>query len=421
MKFSREKIRDIYLSDTRLDNLFISEYMPMASGDFLKVYIYAQMCAEHGLEISDELMASQLDIPVSRIGEAWRFWESAGAVKCRRAGNGGTSVELVNLREHFYHEPLTDDTPKEAEGFEEEPEDEKISAMYEEIEASLGRSLSSSELREIAGWLRDWGASAEIITSAVKYSLSRKKDSIKYIGKIVLSWTEKGLNTEEDVKEYIAYTDERHSRYRTVMNMLGLSRNPTEFETDIMDRWFDEYGLTMEKIREACARTTGISNPNFNYIDKVIKNWKEKSDEAGTDVNEHHSVSMSVLNRYYDYLREKAEKEAAERLEEVYAKIPEIKEIDGEMSSIGIRLSKALIQKESGEDGRALRERMETLRADRAYLLAENNFDIEYTEIRYACQKCSDTGINEMGGRCECMQKRIREAEIWQKENGIRY
>ena len=62
---------------------------------------------------------------------------------------------------------------------------------------------------------------------------------------------------------------------------------------------------------------------------------------------------------------------------------------------------------------------MDTLREDRAYLLAENDFDIDYTEIRYACPKCSDTGINEMGGRCQCMQRRIREVEVWQKENGL--
>ena len=116
-------------------------------------------------------------------------------------------------------------------------------------------------------------------------------------------------------------------------------------------------------------------------------------------MNEKTPVTMTVLNRYYDYLREKAEKEAEDRLREVYLKIPEIKKIDDEISSIGVRLSKALALRESKEDSKAMRAKMDTLREDRAYLLAENDFDIDYTEIRYACPKCSDTGINEMGGR----------------------
>ncbi len=422
MKFSKEKTRSIYLADTSLDNLFISEYMPMASGDFLKVYIYGQMCAEHELEISDRMMASQLGIPVEKVDEAWKFWESAGAVKRRAGADGETSVEYLNLKEQFYRDAMPGaegEYESTGEEFAGDGVDKAVSDMYENVESALGRSLSASELQEIAGWINDMGASPELILVAVRYSLGRKKDSIRYIGKVLQNWIRSGLVTEDDVNEYLSDTDRKHSRYKDVMNMLGLSRNPTRFEMDMMDRWFDEYGFSMEKIRQACAKTTGISNPNFNYIDKIVRAWKDEAAETGTDVNETVPVTMAVLNRYYDYLREKAEREANERLEEVYSKIPEIKKIDDEISSIGIRLSKALALRESREDSRALREKMDTLREDRAYILAENNYDIDYTEIRYACPKCSDTGINEMGGRCDCMQKRIREAEVWQKENGI--
>ena len=271
-------------------------------------------------------------------------------------------------------------------------EDKAVSEMYEKVESALGRSLSGQELQEIAGWISDTGASPAVILAAVRYSLERKKDSIRYIGKIVESWTKSGLVTEEDVNEYLSDNDRKHGRYRDVMNLLGLSRNPTRFETDMMDRWFDDYGFSMDKIREACAKTTGISNPNFNYIDKLVRAWKDEAAEAGTDVNEKTPVTMTVLK---------------------------IKKIDDEISSIGVRLSKALALRESKEDSKAMRAKMDTLREDRAYLLAENDFDIDYTEIRYACPKCSDTGINEMGGRCQCMQRRIREAEVWQKENGL--
>lgn len=419
MKFFKEKSRDIYLSDTRLENLFISEYMPMASGDYIKVYIYAMMCAEHGQEISDKLLASQLGISEADIDKAWDFWESVGAVKKHESIGRAREIEFLNLREQFYAAGAAPDRDESREN-KDEGAGSAIGEMYEKIESALGRSLSVTDLSEIASWINDVGASPAVIFAAVKYSMERKKDSLRYIGKVVKSWTGEGLITESDVADYLSDTDRRHSRYREVMKMLGLSRNPTAFEMEMMDRWFDDYGFSLEKIREACSKTTGISNPNFNYIDKIVKAWREEAENTGTDVNEHHTVSNAVLNRYYDYLREKAEKEAKARLEEIYRKIPEIKVIDEEISSIGISLSKALVQRQSSTDSRALRERMESLREDRAYILAENDFDINYTDIRYRCSKCSDTGINEMGGRCECMQQRIREAEIWQKENGIK-
>ena len=43
MTFRREKIKDYFLLDTSVENLFINEYMAAAPGDFVKVYLFAQM------------------------------------------------------------------------------------------------------------------------------------------------------------------------------------------------------------------------------------------------------------------------------------------------------------------------------------------------------------------------------------------
>ena len=43
MTFRREKIKDYFLLDTSVENLFINEYMAAAPGDFVKVYLF-EMC-----------------------------------------------------------------------------------------------------------------------------------------------------------------------------------------------------------------------------------------------------------------------------------------------------------------------------------------------------------------------------------------
>lgn len=66
MNFIKEKIKDFYLLDASVENIFINEYMPAAPGDYVKVFLYAGMYAEYGLEMSTEKMAET----------AWSFGEA---------------------------------------------------------------------------------------------------------------------------------------------------------------------------------------------------------------------------------------------------------------------------------------------------------------------------------------------------------
>ena len=75
MDFIKSKIKDFYLLDTKIENIFISEYLPAAPGDYVKVFIYGYMYAEHGLSQTTGEMSRQLGISESDIGKAWNYWE----------------------------------------------------------------------------------------------------------------------------------------------------------------------------------------------------------------------------------------------------------------------------------------------------------------------------------------------------------
>ena len=95
MNFIREKIKDFYLLDSRIENIFINEYMPTAPGDYVKVFIYGWMYAEHGLAMSNETIAKQWSLGWKKrmflkpgaIGKKWELLESI----IRTAGEKWTS------------------------------------------------------------------------------------------------------------------------------------------------------------------------------------------------------------------------------------------------------------------------------------------------------------------------------------------
>ena len=123
MNFTREKIKDFYLLDTKVENIFINEYMAAAPGDFVKVYLFALLYAEYEMPMTNEMMAKQLNLSEDKILKAWTYWEEMGAIKRNyvdKPGKFDFNIEFINLKELFYGKAAYRD---ESEAIEVEEED----------------------------------------------------------------------------------------------------------------------------------------------------------------------------------------------------------------------------------------------------------------------------------------------------------
>ena len=232
-----------------------------------------------------------------------------------------------------------------------------------------------------------------------------------------MQWTEQGFQTKEDVQKYLDEMDQRFGMQKRILQSLGMNRSATEAEKELMNRWFDEMHFSLERVLEACGRTVSISNPNLRYVNKILENWYQEARKEGRDVNKKITVTQTILNRYYEFLRKKEEKEAQERKELVYKKLPRIEQIDRMLAELGSNISRSLLSGGKRSDIEDIRRQMKELESERAVLLTENDFPIDYTDLKYSCEICRDTGITEDGRRCTCTGKRTEEAEIWQKSN----
>ena len=84
---------------------------------------------------------------------------------------------------------------------------------------------------------------------------------------------------------------------------------------------------------------------------------------------------------------------------------------------IGKSLTKGLLTGMKDSQKSQFRQQICALEEERAVLLTEHNYPMDYTDVKYACEKCSDTGFDENGARCSCVRQRTGEAEIWQKRD----
>jgi DnaD/phage-associated family protein len=386
------------------------------------------MYAELGLIMNNEDVAKHLSMQIEDVLKAWSYWEDFGVIRKHYEDTGNRlryEVEFLSLKAMIYGGRKGVKTAggqsadKLARGVKDLLANDALREVCREVESIVGAPLSPEDLQAVVSWSAELGATDPVILFAFRYAAERKNGAsaprrgTNYVGRIVRSWTEKGFRTVEEVREYLAENDNRHYRYRRVLKALGMTRNATEEEERIMNRWFDELGFDMETVLEACKRSSGITSPNINYINSILNDWSEKGRgartvHAGAKDAARGKKQMATVARAYEELRERAEREAEARRQEVYARVPDIRRVEEDIRRRSMDRTKALLSGAGNARGNAealLREVRE-LQSERAVLMTENGFRLDYMDIKYSCTECKDTGTRDDGTRCACFAER---------------
>lgn len=445
MNFKRRKLKNGYLGDTQVENIFLAEYMPDAEGLFVKVYLLALMYAgEEG--ISNRDIAAHLNVNEEEVLRAWSYWESCGIIKKkynRVDDKLDYAVEFLNLKEQIFGLKGVSESFTAAGGqsegtvyggssaaangsnsseisagtdFSISMNDTVLKDTFSEIEEITKRTLEGREAENVVFWICSEGLTPEYVTYVYRYCVDRcGKDSFNYVSKVLDEWQRKGIKTCAQAEQFLDETDIRRSKYRRVMQALGFNRNATEKEKSLMDSWFDEMGFEIDRVLDACARTSGISNPNMNYINKILVNWYNESrgiggKASGGSTGHASKTGSSIaaeMKKLYAQLNEKNERELRERKAQVYKEVPRIKEIEDLLQKNNYSLTRAALRGDKAEK-KKLEEEHENLVEEKLYTLTENDFSPDYLEMHYSCSKCKDSGILDSGERCSCYSEYMK-------------
>ncbi len=127
------------------------------------------------------------------------------------------------------------------------------------------------------------------------------------------------------------------------------------------------------------------------------------------------SYNNSIYKKIYDEYSQKyliARQRAREREIELHSRIPDIARIDRELSMTGLDIFSISL---SGGDYKAklteIREKNENLQALRAEILLANGYPADYSDVKYECKKCGDTGFID-NTMCSCMREALTLAGI---------
>ena len=116
----------------------------------------------------------------------------------------------------------------------------------------------------------------------------------------------------------------------------------------------------------------------------------------------------------FERRREIALEDAEKRTQEVWARCPEIKAIDDELSRLGLSIFKAALlpDEKRQTEFNLLSDKTQMLREKKSALLLSLGYTADYTSPKYECSKCSDSGY--VGHKlCDCyraylLKKRVQ-------------
>ncbi len=329
----------IDLGDTPIENIFINDYMPVADGTYVKVYLMGFKCArDKQSNFNNETISKNLKLPLSDVLNAWDYWEKEGIIiKHETDDEFNYIVEFVNLKQLYIDNVYKYISKQNKEKSNYIDNEELISSgrnvenkkMMEEIEDMFGRPLKISEKQKIVSWLSTYKMKPEIMTLAFSYCVNNKKvKRFSYIETVVSAWHDEGVKDVDTMVEYLEKRNDRFSVYSRISKALGFIRTLTEAEMKTIDKWIDEWQFSMEMILKCLDNSTKINNPNINYFDKILSEWNKNGfktiEDLKNDVKPESKTKAAVKetskskNKFHNFIQ--SDEYSNEDLEQIVRK-----------------------------------------------------------------------------------------------------
>lgn len=251
---------------TPIENMFLMEYLPAATEECLKVYLYARMVALHP-ELGGDLagVAKALRMDEDAVYDAMSYWERQGLA--RRLSDRPPTYELLPVRAEPSAGPMDQDYY--------EYRDYNIAMQACFPGTTL---LHPQEYKTALDWVKLMGFEQSAVLLAleneVKSSRSKAPDParlFKRLDKKMLKWAERGILTEADMTRELRYEGPVRDTARQVARRLAIRREPTPEELECVGRWLGEWHFTPQQVLDACEETTKSRTPSFAYLDAILK------------------------------------------------------------------------------------------------------------------------------------------------------
>jgi len=272
----------LMLGVTPVENLFIQEFLPRASGDYVRVYLYGLMQCYHPSEdMTLERTAHILDLPPETVRDAFQYWERQGLVQ--RVSDKPVSYQYLNLAA-----TMSGESPMDRAIYRHRDFNNRLQQLFG------NRLLHPAEFMTACEWIEDLHLPEAVVLILVEsyISLHGSKFQFKKLDKLAVQWAEEGVVTEALAQERVLLETEAGKLAERVLKRLSIFRKPTRDEALTAKKWLEEWKLTPNAVMAACTETLNGRNPSIGYLDGILK--RNVSVISGADMASHLEESHRI-------------------------------------------------------------------------------------------------------------------------------
>ncbi len=275
-----EQNLSMLFSDLNIPEVFISEYMCIANGDYVKIYLYCLFLCKYGSEISPLDLSKRLSLPLKTVEQGLKYWEENNVII--KMQDKYTLADLKKVEVDKLYKPKLTSSAEDA---------ISKNVLHNQIITTINNTffqgvMSPAWYTDIDFLFSKYQFDEHVMFSLFKYCFDRQALHKKYLYAVAEGWASNNIKTADDLDKYYIEYEKVSQIKKAIVKKLGLSRKLSQYEEAYVEKWVSEYGYPLETIEIALKKTTSRTNPSFDYIDKIITDWHDRKLNSAEEINQ---------------------------------------------------------------------------------------------------------------------------------------
>mgnify|MGYP000313344743 FL=1 len=270
----------LLFSSTNLPDIFFTEYLSQISGDALKVYLYITFLAKYNKDIRLNDLSKKLELPLKIIQDSIKYLEEQSLITKKNTGYIINNIQEIEL--HKLYTPKVTSSPEELEKIAQNKQRAKaIDSINNQFFQGI---MSPSWYSDIDLWFKKYSFDEEVMIALFQYCFNRSALHRNYIQAVAEAWFKNNIKTYNDLDKYYEKQEKLNTLQKTISKKLGITRHLSQYEEGYIEKWNIDYGYNLDIIEIALKKTTSKSNPNFDYLDKLLTDWHDRNLKTSNDI-----------------------------------------------------------------------------------------------------------------------------------------
>ena len=218
---------------TVIDNVFLNEFLPGATGEDVKVYLYGlNLCSNPNVEDNClDTICKVLALTEEQVLKAFSYWQEMGLVQL--VSTNPLEIKYLPIRAHSGSAKIRNK--------------EKYSDFNKQMQMVIsGRMLTPNEYNEYYSLIETYHFEPEALVMIARYCTSIKTNSIgyPYILAVARDFAKDGLKTQEAIDQKLMEQEQSSKEIKQVLDALGLKREADIDERNLYLKWTNSFGFT---------------------------------------------------------------------------------------------------------------------------------------------------------------------------------